>query len=316
MPFLALIAALGAALVWAAASLIAHFPARTLGVLHFTRIQLIASSLLLGLIVYFAGTWGTIAWDYWPELTVSILVSVVLGNLFMVACLRRGGPRRMQLLFALNAPMAAVLGYVFFGETLSLQMSFGCLLALVGVVLAILYGSHSKVPLIEGRQLGRGKIGLGNFETVQGPIAWVVIFGLLSASCQAIGLIAIKPVMLAGTDPLAASFIRTGGAAIVLLIVSPLLMLKTKATGASTTKISCKLLGWTILPGFMGYVCAVSMLLYALNNYETGVVAVLGSTAPVMLLPMIWWRTKQCPLLPAWVGAALTIVGAGLIANG
>ncbi len=316
MPFLALIAALGAALFWAAASLIAHFPAQALGALQFTRIQLITSSLLLGLIVYFVGTWGTIAWNYWPELMVSMLVSVIFGNLCMVACLRRGGPRRMQLLFALNAPMAAILGYVFLGETLSLQMSLGCLLALVGVVLAILYGSQAKVIPNEGKNSVGTKVGLGSFEAVQGSFVWVIVFGLLSATCQAIGLIAIKPVMLAGTDPMAASFIRTGGAAIVLLAVSPFLMQRKADENVSKAKVSSKLLAWTILPGFMGYVCAVSMILYALNNYETGVVAVLGSTAPVMLLPMIWWRTKRCPLLPAWVGAALTIAGAGLIVNG
>ncbi|MFD2207757.1 EamA family transporter [Kiloniella antarctica] len=314
MPFLALIAALGAALVWAAAALIAHFPARELGAFSFTRIQLIASSLLLGTIVCFAGSWGTVAWNYWPELTVNILISVILGNLFMVACLRRGGPRRMQLLFALNAPIAGILGYIFLDETLSFQMFSGCLLALFGVVLAILYGGQSKESSIEQGQERSNKIGFENFETVQGPFAWVIIFGLLSASCQAIGLIAIKPVMLAGTDPMAASFIRTGGAAIVFLIISPLLMFKGKDT--PQVKMSSKLLVWTILPGFMGYVCAVSMLLYALNNYETGVVAVLGSTAPVMLLPMIWWKTKKCPLLPAWGGAVLTIIGSGLIANG
>ncbi|KLN60151.1 hypothetical protein WH96_13260 [Kiloniella spongiae] len=313
MSFLALAAALGAALCWAAGSLIAHFPSQALGAFAFTRIQLITSGMLLGVLVLLTGTWGTIAWNYWKALVVSSLVSVVLGNLCMIACLRRGGPRRMQLLFSLNAPLAAILGYFFLGEILGTQDIIGCLFALTGVVLAILFGSKKAQASTEesGQNAIQGNL---RFEAVKGSVYLVVLFGLMSATCQAIGLITIKPVMLAGTDPFAASFLRTGGAALVLLLFSPLVALK-GSSDTSRAELSLKLFGWTVLPGFLGYVCAVSLILYALNNYNTAVVAVFGSTAPVLLLPILWWRTKQCPLAPAWVGAFLTVIGAGLIAT-
>ncbi|MGO1120584.1 DMT family transporter [Rhodovibrionaceae bacterium A322] len=298
MPVFALSAALGAAFCWAAGAMIAHSPAQTLGALTFTRIQLLTSSLLLGGLVTLAGLWSTVAWDHWPGLALSALVAVLLGNLFMIACLRRGGPRRMELLFALNAPMAAILGQVYLGEVMSARALLGAALMLGGVVLAILYGHR--------------KEGSNRFEAVIGGFHWVLLFGVLAAACQAIGLIAIKPAMTAGTDPLAASFLRTGGAAVLLHLLllwpSPHLRAPVKVTGP--------LLFWTALPGFLGYVCAVTLLLYALNNYTIGVVAVLGSTAPVITLPLVWWRTGQRPPWPAWIGALVTIAGTGIILQG
>ena len=68
-----------------------------------------------------------------------------------------------------------------------------------------------------------------------------------------------------------------------------------------------------ILPGFIGYIAAVSLQLYALRSYDAGIVAVLSSMAPVVMLPMIWTRRGEPPPLSAWLGAILAVLGAGII---
>jgi drug/metabolite transporter (DMT)-like permease len=292
MSFLALAAALGASFSWATGAMIAHTPAKQLGAFEFTRTQLISSSALLLLIVTIGGGWSSVAWGHWQGFAVSSVIGVILGNLAMVACLRRGGPRRTQLLQAMSAPIAMMLGYAFLGETISLQKLTGAGLVLGGAGLAIMYGR-----------------GVNNLEPTNGSLAWIIILGLVAAACQAIGLIALKPALVAGTEPLAASALRTGGGAFAIALIA----LWPSTAFQPATKPTGGLVLWAIVPGVLGYVVAVSLLLYAVRNYETGVAAALGSISPVLMLPMLWFSTKQLPPTQAWIGAGLVVLGTGFI---
>ena len=93
----------------------------------------------------------------------------------------------MQILFALNAPLAAVLGYFLFDEYFTSQMIFGGLVMFIGGFLAILYTGVSKTKDM--------------FEAMDGRISVVVFWGLVAAICQAIGLLVIKPALVDGNGP-------------------------------------------------------------------------------------------------------------------
>lgn len=295
MSILALSAALGASFSWALGSIMAHGPANRLGAFEFTRTQLISSAALLLFVVTAVDGWTSVTWTHWREFGMSSF-AVIFSNLAMAACLRRGGPRRTQLLLAMNAPIAASLGYVVLGETISLWKAAGALLILSGVILAVLCTHEDD----------------DNFEPTTGNLAPIVAFGLLSAICSAIGLIVLKPALLAGTQPLAASALRTGGAAFAMAVIAlwPAKIFEpvSKRTGSLVLR--------TILPGILGYVLAVTLLLYALRIYGVGIAAVLGSTSPVMILPMIWATTGQRPAPQAWLGACILVVGTGFILVG
>jgi len=292
MSVLASLAALAASFSWAAGAILAYTPAARLGAFEFTRTQLVSSSVLLLFIVTMAGSWPSVSWNHWPNFAVSSLIGVVLGNLAMVACLRRGGPRRTQLLMSLSVPIAMVLGGLVLGETIPPTKTVGAALVLSGVGLAIMYG--------------RGAVVL---EPMHGPVKWVIILGLVAALCQAIGLIAMKPALLAGTDPLAASALRTSGGALIVIIVG----LWPAAAFQPTTKPTGRIVLAAMLPGFLGCVVAVSLLLYAVRTHEAGIAVALGSIAPVVMLPMIWLTTKHFPAPQAWLGACVVILGTGLI---
>jgi len=272
--------------------MLAYKPATRLGAFEFTRTQLISSSVLLLLIVSVGESWHSISWDHWRNFAASSLVGVVLGNLAMVSCLRRGGPRRTQLLMGLSVPIAMVLGGLFLEEAISAQKLAGTAFVLGGVGLAILYGRGNAV-----------------LEPLHGSLKGVIMLGLSAAACQAIGLIALKPALLAGTEPLAASALRTGGGALAMTVIG--------LWPAAAFQPATRPTGWVVLsamlPGFLGYVVAVSLLLYAVRIHETGVAVALGSIAPVIMLPMLWLTTKRPPPLQAWIGACLVVLGAGLI---
>jgi drug/metabolite transporter (DMT)-like permease len=296
MPIIAIAAALGASMCWALGSLIAHRPATRLGAFEFTRTQLISSFAILIFIVTALDGWQSVTWAYWPSFVAASLVGVVFTNLAMSACLRRGGPRCMQLLVSMSAPFAALLGFLFLGEPMSPRKLIGVGVAFSGLLLAILFGRR----------------GERRIEVVQGSLAVVIALGLFAAICKAVGLVAIKPALLAGTDPLAATALRTGGGALVISVVA---LWPAEAFEASTRRTPGVVLR-TILPGFVGYIGAVSLQLYALRSYDAGIVAVLSSMAPVAMLPMIWIMSGNLPPLSAWLGAILAVLGAGIIFTG
>ena len=94
MLVLPILAALTASFGWATGIVLAQRPAQKLGAFEFTRIQLIACSAILAGFCTVMGYWQYVAWGYWPSFAASICFGIVLGNLAMIECLRRGGDRK------------------------------------------------------------------------------------------------------------------------------------------------------------------------------------------------------------------------------
>ena len=69
----------------------------------------------------------------------------------------------------------------------------------------------------------------------------------------------------------------------------------------------------TIVSGFTGMALGMSLLLFALQRGDAGIVATLSSTSPIMILFLIWFLTKKVPIFGAWIGSIIAIIGAGLI---
>lgn len=299
MPIIAVLAALGAATLWAVCALLSHGPAKVLGSIQFNSVQMVSAAVVLAVLVWLGGSWASIDWVYWPAFLFSSIVGLLGANLATVACLRRGGPRREQVLRSLTAPFAALLGFVFLGETLSAISLLGGVLIMAGILLAILYGHHRDEP-------GSG------FEEIKGPVSLVILLGIVAALCNAAGLVALKPALLAGVDPLAVTLIRTAGASIVVVVIG----LVSVRHNQPKRDVNGRAMLAAMVPGFLGYIVAANLLLFALRAYETGIVVVLASAAPVLLLPILWATTKRRPPLLAWLGAVLAVGGAGIILLG
>ncbi len=69
----------------------------------------------------------------------------------------------------------------------------------------------------------------------------------------------------------------------------------------------------TTISGFLGMALVMSLLLIALKNGDAGIVTTLSSTSPIMILFLLWIFTKKIPVLGAWVGTLIAIIGTGLI---
>jgi drug/metabolite transporter (DMT)-like permease len=289
------LAALAAATCWALTGLIASVPAGHLGALAFNRLRQVFGTLFLAVYVLVTGSWTALTWELVPLLVLSGLLGIFVGDSLLFTALNRLGPRRAGILFAFNAPMAAVLGWLVLGERLSAMAVAGIAVTASGIALAILFGHR-----------GRASEGL---EAIRGSLVVGVAIGLGAALGQAGGIIIAKPLMAQGLDPFLASLVRVGIAAACLSVVLQLPFDSVKPKGALTWKMT----GLTASVGFLGLGVGMTLLLFALAGGKTGIVSTLSATTPVIILPLLWLKTGQRPAAGAWVGAGLVVAGMALL---
>ena len=287
------VAALGTALAWAMTSLLSSGPATYLGAAAFNRFRQIVVTLMLALVVGLSGTWQHLSLPVMLPLILSGLLGITAGDTLNFAAVVRLGPRRAGVLFALNAPISAILGWLILGETLVFQAVLGIMLSFCGTALAIRFGGGARHRL----------------EEVSGAL-WVGIgIALLAALGQSAGSLLARPIMATGLDPFAASLVRVGfaGAALSILMQLPLPALKPR--NPMTRQVALL----TAFIAFLGLLVGMTLMLFALQGGKVGIISTLTATSPVLILPMLWLRTGSRPSLGAWCGAALVVAGMALI---
>ncbi|MEW9614982.1 DMT family transporter [Shinella sp. S4-D37] len=289
------LAALGAATCWAFTGLISAGPAGHLGAPAFNRTRQVFVTGLLACYVLATGAWRELDMANAGPLLLSGLIGIFVGDTLLFETLNRLGPRRSGVLFALNAPIAALLGWLALGETLSGLAVAGILLTAAGVLLAIVFGKR--------------RAQMHQWEAIKGPLWAGVLLGIGAATGQAIGSILARPVMATGIDPFLASLLRVGIAAFCLSILIQLPIPSVKPKGPLTLKVAAL----TALTGILALAMGMTLLLFALSGGKVGIVSTLSATSPVMILPMLWLKTGERPAGGAWAGALLVVTGMGLI---
>jgi drug/metabolite transporter (DMT)-like permease len=289
------IAAVAAAFMWAIGGILSPAPAAHLGTIGFNRIRLTVMFAILAIYVGLMGTWRTIPMDSMAEVMMSGLIGIFLGDTALFATMNRLGPRRTAMLFSLNAPISAVLGYFFLSEILTGTEVTGILIVTAGVTLAIAFGKRRSQ--------------LHKWEEIKGPVWIGVLTGLLAATGQSVGSLIASPILSAGADPIAISCVRIGVAAFFLQILGSMPIAGFKVLNPINLRIATL----TFLSGFIGMAVGMTLVLFALSGGEVGIISTLSATTPAILLPLLWITTKERPAALAWVGAALVVVGSALI---
>lgn len=285
------LAALAAALCWAITGTLVYEPVRALGVTRFNRLRGWVVVVALLAIVAAGGRWE-MRGDWLALLALSGVIGVMLGDSFNYAAVSRLGPRRAGAVFALNAPMAAVLGWAVLGETIAAQAAAGIALTVTGVAIAL---------------MGRPPQNAHRMEQTVGVLWLGVLFGLGAALGQAAGALLARPVMAAGADPYFASLIRVGVSTFGLTLMMPF------QRETPLGPVPARVWGVTVAVAIIGLLLGMTLLLYALQGGKVGIVSTLSATSPVLILPLLWLRTGQRPTLASWAGAVVAILGLGLI---
>lgn len=286
--------ALAAALLWGVASLLSVTPARHLGTFAYSRWRMGCTSVILGSMALATGGWLSVTAADVTPMMLSGLIGIFIGDTALFACLNRMGPRQSGLLFSCHAVFSAIMGYFLFSERMTGTELVGSALVFSGVVTAIFFGRRGQNH---------------SLETVTGNV-WIGIgLGLTAAMCQALGGIIAKPVMQTSIDPVAASAIRMMTAFCAHCVL--------RATGAKVSRalhpMTSRIFVITAVNGFLAMAVSMTLILYALRDGNVGMVALLSSTTPIMLLPILWVYTRQRPNRFAWLGAMVAVIGTGIL---
>lgn len=289
------LAALGAALCWSVTGLIAADAVRELGPFAFNRLRWLIVLAILAVIVLAGRRWAGAPPGTLGPIALSGLLGIFLGDMMLFMAMERLGPRRSGALFALNAPLAALAGWLFLGETLPARAVAGILLSTLGIALAVL-----------GRP---GRSGSHRFEAVRGPLGLAILFGILAAAGQAAGSLVARPAMARGLDPYFASLVRIAVAAAAQVALMALPLPPVQPRGRLTPRILWR----AALSATLGMVVGMTLLMFALQGGKVGIVSTLSALSPVLILPTLWALTGARPSATSWLGALLAVAGMALI---
>lgn len=287
--------ALAAATCWAFGSMLSVTPARHLGAFAFTRWRMLMVAVMLWIAVFVFGDWQAVSANDLVLIALSGFIGIFIGDTANFAAMNRLGPRRSGMLFSTNALFSALLGFIIFNERMSTQTALGAVLTISGVMIAIMYG--------------RRKTEDHHWEVNQGHHGLGIALGLTAAVCHSVSTLIAKPAMTGHMDPVLASAIRVSvsvGGHFVLLWCN---------IGPVQSKITptTRVLAQTALSGFVGMGLGMTFLLLALRLGDVGMVAILSSVTPILLLPLLWLFLRRPPAKGAWAGALLSVIGTSMI---
>ncbi|MBV5297667.1 MAG: DMT family transporter [Rhodoferax sp.] len=287
--------ALGPAACWALGSVMSVMPARHLGAFAFTRWRMLMVAAMLWSVVAVTGSWRGFELSYWGVMAASGLIGIFVGDTALFAAMNRLGPRRAGVLFATHAAFSAALGFALLGERMSRQALAGAVLTSAGVMTAIVLGRHKDET--HAWEADRGHVGTG------------VLLALLAALCQAVGSLIAKPVMALQVDPVMASAVRVTVASCAHLLLLGAGVAAVRAQHPPTLRVLLQ----TGLNGFVAMGIGMTLVLLALEKGDVGMVAILSSVSPILVLPLLWFQLRRAPAAGAWVGSILTVAGTALI---
>jgi drug/metabolite transporter (DMT)-like permease len=235
--------------------------------------------------------------ERWVWLSLSGIIGLALGDLFLFRSYEHIGPRLGMLLMSLAPVIGAVLAWVFFGETLQAGQIAGIALTLSGIawVVGTRPGENSNQPHVDGRGL---------------------LFGVLAATGQAVGLVLSKQGMLGDSasgdfSPFAANAIRMLAAMVVFWLMT-FAQRQGQATinAVSRDRSALKLIA---VGAFIGPVLGVTASLLAVQHAEIGVASTLMALPPVFLLPISYFVFKERFGWQTVAGTLVAISGVALL---
>lgn len=265
-------------------------------------IRLSAALLFFGLVL-FVRDGSIVPMDFparaWFYLSLSGLIGFFWGDIFLFKALVELGPRVAMLLHSLAAPTAAVIGWIFLGETYQGKQWFGIFITLLGVALVILERTPKTATVTKLKVRAISTRG--------------ILYGLAAMLGQAGGYVLSKAGMQTEQgylDAFSSTQIRAiaGFAGFVLLFTC------TGKWGQVKRAIgNQRALSYTLLGSFLGPFIGVSLSLLVLHYLATGVAATFLSLVPICIIPFSIFLYKEHVSIRAATGAIVAVFGVALL---
>jgi drug/metabolite transporter (DMT)-like permease len=228
--------------------------------------------------------WGNLSALNSRDLAVLVLsgvIGIAVGDAAFFAALSRLRERETLVITETSAPLlTAGLALWLIGESLSGRQALGVLIVLTGVLLVL--WPDRRVP---GKRIPSG-----------------VAYALLAATCQAVGAVLSRDVLVTGeSGPLTASLVRLAAGTIA---IAPLWWLRTPALTWPLPEVRRPL----ILATFFGTFLAMMLQMASFALAPAGLVQALFASSIVMTF-LIGARRGQPVPARAWMGSLLATFG-------
>jgi len=303
------LAALGAAFLWAVASIIfadigLHIRAINLNLIKgliacsFMIVILFLGS-LLGAAELRLGSLFSISSKEFLLLVTSGAIGIGIGDTAYFACLKRIGPQKGLMLESVAPVIAALLAILLFHEYLPLYAWYGILLTTLGVILVVRL-SHSQM------QYSNSIVG--------------ITFGLVAASAQAAGVVLSRMVLAGGeVDPLASSFLRLAAGLLILALWVQVRKGFSRNDSshqplrqAMTIIARHHLAGKMFIAMFIGTFCAIWLQQISLRHTSAGITQTLLAACPLFGMLIGVYQGQKQPVA-VWAGLLLGLTGISLL---
>jgi len=286
--------ALLTALCWAQNSLVYSYLGKRVGSDAVTHIRLwLALPIMILVNFLFTGTFfpTAISIDAFIYIFISGFFGFFVADLFLFRAFVEIGAREALVVMTTSPIFSLVFSWLFFKETLSIVKITGILIILGGVIWVIIE---------DGDKDNHGK-----GHNLRG-----ILYALLGALTQAIGLIFAKKGMMDGVHPVSTNLVRIFAGLVGLIIYSAV-----NGNVIEDFKVfrKGKYFLFLLFAVIVGPVAGIILSLYALNWAPVGIVTTLMQVSPIMLLPVDILVLKKRVSIGAVLGTFLAVAGAVLL---
>ena len=292
--------ALSASLFWSVSPLFFASAGRRIGAFSLNLLRLVFGGFLLWVTVlvlalfrgeiHFPGT-VPLLW-----VTLSAATGLILGDMLYYKALIAIGPRRITQILTFIPVISVTVAWTLFGEKLGLVTLGGISLIITGILYAVMYDrSDDKSGPEPSKFSPRG-----------------FFIGLGGVVCHGFAAVFTRQAYYAepGMDPLLATALRVGSAALMLFLAALISgQLQHALNKLGQKKVSLVLVFGTLAGPVSGMFCYVA----AFKFMEAGAVSALAGLSPLFILPIIAIRYRTKISFQSLMGTTIAMGGVVLM---
>ncbi|MEA5533487.1 DMT family transporter [Crocosphaera sp. XPORK-15E] len=290
--FIGEFAALGAAFLWAASSIVYAFLGQKIPPLQLNLLKgIVATFLIILTLLLTHNSLPTLTPLPVIILLISGAIGIGLGDTAYFTTLNYLGARRTLLMETLATPMSAMFAFIFLSETLSLQSCLGIILTLLGVAWVITERTTESV--------------INHSHPIRG-----ILWGILAAFSQATGVVLARFALVnSNLSSLESTLLRLIGG---MIIIGILLLIPRNQKANQPLKLSLRLIGIISLAAFGSTYLGIWLQQTSLKFAPAGIAQTLLATSPLFVLPFALAMGQKISLR-AFLGVLVALAGIGLL---
>jgi drug/metabolite transporter (DMT)-like permease len=293
MTYIGEIAALATAFFWSLSSILFTKAGQLIGSISVNLLRLVAAFIYLIIISLILGfpVLQDIEPYRWFWLSVSGIIGVALGDLFLFQAFLMIGPRLSMLLMGLSPIFTALLGWIWLGEKLSIIEMIAITITISGVAWVIIEKNSLKTkdsPDKRNYMLG-------------------ILLGICSAITQTLGFIASKKGLAGNFSPITGTLIRIFAASIIIWSIT-ILTGQTKPI-INRVRSYPSSLRFILVGAFVGPFLGITFSMVAIQNAPVGVASTLMALSPIFLLPIGYLVFHERFGWQSFAGTLLAVAG-------